>query len=222
MTVSSAGSPIRVLIVDDDPIVRQTLTVYLQDAEGLEPAGVCSDGGEALQVVRDDPPDVVLMDIHLPIMDGAAATRAITESAPDVPVLALTALASDDTIAGMLEAGATGCVLKTTSQHGLVSAILAVHDGITVLPADTVRRWRQRQSLPTAADLGERERQILDLLGQGLTNREIAHALVVSTSTVKSRVSDLLKKLGATSRTQLVARAHQLGSSRAGDLADQH
>lgn len=198
--------PIGVLIVDDDLYVRESLSDFLASAEDLQLVGACADGAAAVAAVRDHRPDVVLMDVRMPVMDGLQATRAVRDLAPETRVLALTSFEDDDAIADMFAAGACGFLLKSTRPHA----------GLTLVPPDAVRRWSDsRVSVATPA-LTERERRVLDGLGQGLTNRDLARSLFVSSSTVRAVVSSLMRKLDAPTRTRVVARAHELGLLSAG------
>jgi DNA-binding NarL/FixJ family response regulator len=205
------GTPIRVLVVDDDLFVREHLTDYLSAAPALVLIGTCANGAEAVALVQHSPPDVVLMDIQMPVMDGITATAAITRLALPVRIVALTSFGDDDAVADMLDAGAAGFLLKSTRPHALVEAIRAAHDGLTVFPPDTIRRWGRTRRRPPGPVLTERERQVLDLLVSGLNNRQIGQAMFVSASTVKKHLSDLMQKLDVPTRTGVIARAHELG-----------
>lgn len=208
--------PIGVLIVDDDLYVRESLSDFLASAEDLHLVGVCADGAAAVAAVHDHRPDVVLMDVRMPVMDGLQATRAVRDLAPQTRVLALTSFEDDDAIADMFAAGACGFLLKSTRPHALADAIRAAHAGLTLVPPEAVRRWSDsRASIATPA-LTERERHVLNGLAQGLTNRDLARSLFLSSSTVKAVVSSLIRKLDAPSRTRVVARAHELGLLSAG------
>lgn len=205
------ATPIRVLIVDDDLFVRESLSDYLAAAEDLDLVGACADGAAAIEAVDRYLPDVVLMDLRMPIMDGPHATRAIRDLAPQVRVVALTSFPDDDAVADMFTSGACGFLLKNTRPAALADAIRAAHAGLALVPPDTIRRWSDARSKPTGPPLTEREREVLDGLARGLTNRDIAHAMFVSPSTVKSLVSGLMRKLDTATRTGVVARAHDLG-----------
>ncbi|MGC3995179.1 MAG: response regulator transcription factor [Propionicimonas sp.] len=199
------------MAVDDDLFVREHLRDYLAASTDLVLVATCSSGAEAVEMVRRNPPDVVLMDIQMPIMDGIQATAAIGAIAPAVKVVALTSFGDDDAVAEMLNAGAAGFLIKNTKPQALIQAIKAAHNGLTVYPADPIRRWGQSRRRPVAPVLTERERQVLDLLAAGLNNRQIGQAMFVSASTVKNHLSDLMDKLDAPSRIGVVARAHELG-----------
>lgn len=207
----SARNPIRVMIVDDDLFVREHLADYLAASADLVLVATCSNGADAVALVQQQPPDVALMDIRMPVMDGVQATSVITTLAPTVRVVALTSFGDDDAVADMLEAGAAGFLLKSTRSHALIEAIKAAHDGLTVFPPDTIRRWGLSQRQPVGPALTERERQVLDLLAAGLNNGQIGQAMFLSASTVKKHLGDLMEKLDAPSRTGVIARAHELG-----------
>jgi DNA-binding NarL/FixJ family response regulator len=199
------------MIVDDDMYVRESLSDYLASADDLAVLGSCANGAEAIARIQEVPPDVVLMDIQMPVMDGIQATREISRLAPTVRVLALTSFGDDTAVADMLAAGAAGFLLKSTRAHALVDAIRAAHRGFTIVPPDTARRWGSARRTPVGPALSERERHVLDLVAAGLNNRQIGQALFLSASTVKNHVSDLMRTLNAPSRTGVVARAHELG-----------
>ena len=202
---------ISVLIVDDDLFVRESLSDFLASVEDLQLLGAYADGAAAVEAVRHRPPDVVLMDVRMPVMDGLQATRAVHEIAPGTRVLALTSFEDDEAIADMFAAGACGFLLKSTRPRALADAIRAAHAGLTLVPPAAVRRWSHPRTSTAAPTLTERERQVLDGLGQGLTNRDIARSMFMSASTVKTAVTSLMRKLEAPTRTRVVARAHELG-----------
>lgn len=197
---------LRIVLADDHPVVRGGLAALIGTLPGLEVVGEAADGEAAVRQVQLLRPDVVLMDVRMPVMDGLQATRAVRDLAPETRVLALTSFEDDDAIADMFAAGACGFLLKSTRPHA----------GLTLVPPDAVRRWSDsRVSVATPA-LTERERRVLDGLGQGLTNRDLARSLFVSSSTVRAVVSSLMRKLDAPTRTRVVARAHELGLLSAG------
>lgn len=202
---------IRVLVVDDDLLARESLAEYVAAADGLELTGTCADGAEAVDAVRAEPPDVVLMDVRMPGLDGPAATREIVATAPQVRVLAMTTFDDDEAIARTFEAGGSGFLLKGIRAEALAAAIRAAHGGVVVVPQDAMRRWSDARVKPAAPPLTDRERQVLTALGRGHTNREIARDMFISASTVKALVASLMRKLDAPTRTAVVARAHQFG-----------
>jgi NarL family two-component system response regulator LiaR len=206
-------SPIRVMVVDDHTVVRGGLATFLLAYEDLILVGEASNGVEAVAVCGLCNPDVILMDLVMPEMDGATATRIIRENYPNVQVIALTSFKEDDLVQGVLAAGAIGYLLKNVSADELVDAIRAAHIGRPTLAPEATRALihsaTQARTLPLGHDLTERERDVLALMITGMNNSEIADRLVVSRSTVKYHVSNILSKLQSTSRTEAVAYAIQ-------------
>ncbi len=202
---------IRIMIVDDHAVVRSGLSAFLMVYDDLDFVGEAASGEEAIRLCKKLHPDVVLMDLVMPGMDGAAATQAIREECPDIQVIALTSFKEDDLVQRTLKAGAIGYLLKNVSSNELVSAIRAAHAGRPTLAPEAAQVLIQAsQGSPSiGSDLTSREREILALMVSGLSNPEIAEKLVVSRSTVKFHVSGILSKLGVTSRTQAVTLALQ-------------
>ena len=205
----SDSSRIRVLIVDDHDMVRRGLALFLQAYDDLTLVGEAGDGAEALLFCTALQPDVVVMDLMMPTMDGASATRAIREQFPDVQVIALTSFQEEGLVQRALRAGAIGYLLKNVSAADLAAAIRAAHAGRPTLAAEAARDLiRAGASAPAPGhDLTQREREVLGLMAQGLSNTAIAQRLVVSSSTIKFHVSSILSKMGVTGRTEAVALA---------------
>jgi len=200
---------IQVLLVDDHAVVRSGLGAFLLAYDDLELAGEAGSGEEALRLCVRLQPDVVLMDLVMPGMDGATATRAIRERCPQIQVIALTSFKEEDLIEGALQAGAIGYLLKNVSADELANAIRAAHAGQPTLAPEAAQVLIQATIQPPKPghDLTEREREILAVMVEGLNNTEIADRLFVSRSTVKFHVSNILSKLGVSSRTEAVALA---------------
>jgi NarL family two-component system response regulator LiaR len=206
-------NPIRVMLVDDHAVVRSGLSAFLLAFDDLELVGEARDGTEAVQLCQQFQPDVVLMDLVMPEMDGATATRAIREQCPQVQVIVLTSFKEDELVHGALEAGAIGYLLKNVSAHELANAIRAAHAGHPTLAPEATQALIHTATHPEAAMLGHdltpREKEVLALMVKGLNNSEIGERLVVSRSTVRFHVSNVLSKLHVTSRTEAVAIALQ-------------
>jgi DNA-binding NarL/FixJ family response regulator len=219
---------IRVLIVDDQELVRIGFRLFLETQPGLAVVGEAGDGEEAIERVRELQPDVVLMDIRMPTMDGVEATAKLTSGAiePAPRVLVLTTFDLDEYVFGALRAGAAGFLLKDAPRERLIEAIRVVHSGEALLSPSITRRLiedfaaRSDPIEPPAAVLAEltpREREVLVLVAHGLSNAEIAARLVVTEATVKSHVGAVLLKLGLRDRVQAVVFAYEHGIVVAGE-----
>ena len=203
------SNPIRVMIVDDHMMVRRGLATFLKVFDDLELSGEAENGEVAIQLCARVQPDVILMDMVMPIMDGAAATRVIRQQFPQVQVIALTSFKEGELIKNALEAGAIGYLLKDVTADDLVRAIRAAQRGRVTLSPEAAQILVETANLPPVpgGDLTEREREVLVLMIEGLNNTQIAGRLTVSPSTNKSHVSNILSKLGVASRTEAVTLA---------------
>jgi len=221
----------RVLIADDEDLMRAGLIELLTADPTIEIAGEASTGREAVGRARQLAPDVVLMDIRMPDLDGIAATRELAQAAPAAKVLILTTFEQDDYIFGALRAGASGFLLKRTRPEELIAAVHTVAAGDSLLSPSVTRRVIDRmaqQPTPEFADqakldaLTPREREILQFIARGMSNREIAAALVVEESTVRTHVKRILMKLDLRDRVQAVIFAYETGVNRPGGVRRTH
>ena len=201
---NSSSTRIRVLVVDDHTMVRRGLATFLKVFDDLDLAGEAASGQAAIELCAQIQPDVVLMDMVMPDMDGATATRLIRKQSSQVQVLALTSVKEEILVQSALQAGAIGYLLKDVTADELAQAIRAAHAGRSTLSPEAAQALVHATSQPQAPgiDLSEREREVLALMVDGLNNTQIAAKLTVSPSTVKSHVSSILTKLGVASRTE--------------------
>jgi NarL family two-component system response regulator LiaR len=200
------SAPIRVLIVDDHGVVREGLRAYLELEPDIQVVGEARDGQEGVRRAQELRPDVVLMDLMMPHMDGVEATTAIKQQQPEAHVIVLTSFVDDERVVQAITAGATSYLLKDVAAADLARAIRGARAGQAQLHPEVARRLMQQVTTPrkveAATQLTEREREVLRLLADGRSNKEIARALVVSERTVKGHVSNILGKLGLQDRTQ--------------------
>lgn len=203
-----ASQPIRVMLVDDHTMVRRGLATFLKIFDDLELVGEADSGEAAIQLCAQVLPDVILMDMVLPNMDGAASTRVIRQQFPQVQVIALTSFKTGELVRNALDAGAIGYLLKDVSAEELVRAIRAAHAGRATLSPEVAETLVEAAQQPRPGlSLTVRELEVLALMVDGLNNTQIAGKLTVSPSTIKSHVSNILSKLGVTSRTEAVTLA---------------
>jgi DNA-binding NarL/FixJ family response regulator len=210
---------IRVVLADDQPLVRAGLRVLIAETPGLDVAGEAGTGAQAVQLVRDAQPDVVLMDIRMPGMDGIEATRMITAGPAATRVIILTTFDDDDYVYAALRAGASGFLVKDMALEDILTAIRVVAAGDALLAPGVTRRLIEEfaawpEPAPQQREIGgitEREREVLILVGRGMSNAEIAGQLCISAATAKAHVAHLLTKLDARDRVQLVIAAYDAG-----------
>ncbi len=203
---------IRVLIADDHAVVRQGLKMFLSLNSDFEIIGEATNGAEALRMAHQLNPDVVLMDLLMPEMDGITATAAIRRELPDTEVIALTSVLEDKSVTGAIRAGAIGYLLKDTESDELIRAIKAAANGqVQLSPKAAARLMREIRTPESPEALTERETEVLRLLAQGKANKEIAAELVIGEKTVKTHVSNILSKLNVSSRTQAALYAVRIG-----------
>lgn len=219
------------LIVDDEALIRAGLRLLLDGAEGIRVVGEAADGGAAVRAVRTLAPDVVLMDIRMPVLDGIAATAEILRESPATSILVLTTFDAEATVLGALQAGAQGFLLKDTPPAELVAAVRGAAQGRIALSATATRRLiaaavrapepaRRRHAELRLAALSAREREVAEAIGRGATNAEIAAELFISLATVKSHVSRIMEKLPAENRVQIALCVYEAQES--GDPTPRH
>jgi NarL family two-component system response regulator LiaR len=209
------AEPIRVLIVDDHAVVREGLRAFLQTQEGMNVAGEAADGNEALEAATRLRPDVILMDLVMPELDGVTAMRTLRERVPDARVIVLTSFLDEDKLLPALRAGAAGYLLKNAEPKELARAVRAAHAGEALLDPVVAARLVETLAADGERDpidrLTPREREVLVLIGRGFPNKRIARELGVTEKTVKTHVGHVLAKLGVTDRTQAAVLAVRAG-----------
>jgi DNA-binding NarL/FixJ family response regulator len=224
-----SARPVRVLLVDDDDLMRAGLKAVLSSDSAIEVVGEAGDGREAVAQARAGRPDVVLMDVRMPGLDGISATREVLAISPEIKVAILTTFEDDDYIFGALDAGASGFLLKRTRPEDLMAAVHTVAAGEALLSPSVTRRVIERaaehpppdvSAHARLTDLTPRELEVLELIAHGLSNGEIAAALVVEESTVKTHVRRILRKLGLRDRVHAVIFAYESGLARPGGNGD--
>ncbi|MET9551993.1 response regulator transcription factor [Streptomyces sp. NPDC006645] len=214
-----AGAPVRVVLADDQPLIRSGLRVLIADHPDLDVVGEAGTGAQAVRLVRELRPDVVVMDIRMPGMDGIEATGLITAVPGSARVVVLTTFDDDEYVYAALRAGASGFLIKDMSLEGILSAIRVVAAGEALIAPSVTRRLIEEfaarpEPAPPArsvAGITEREREVLVLVGRGMSNGEIAERLVISVATAKAHVARLFSKLDARDRVQLVIMAYEMG-----------
>lgn len=216
---AGSGAPVRIVLADDQPLIRSGLRVLIADHPDLDVVGEAGTGAQAVQLVRELRPDVVVMDIRMPGMDGIEATGLITAGPGSARVVVLTTFDDDEYVYAALRAGASGFLIKDMSLEGILSAIRVVAAGEALIAPSVTRRLieefaaRPEPAPPARAVTGitGREREVLVLVGRGMSNREIADHLVISVATAKAHVARLFSKLDARDRVQLVIIAYEMG-----------
>jgi two-component system, NarL family, response regulator LiaR len=207
--------PIRVLLVDDHAVVREGLRTFLELQEGMEVVGEAEDGEQALTEAERLRPDVILMDLVMPVLDGVGAMRELRQKLPSCRVIVLTSFAEDDRLLPAIQAGAAGYLLKNVQPKELARAVRAAHAGEALLDPSIAARLVEAIAQPAGEEprdeLTPREREVLELIGRGLSNKRIALELGVSEKTVKTHVGHLLHKLGVADRTQAALHAVRSG-----------
>lgn len=203
---------VRILVIDDHSVVRQGLRMFLSLDSDLEVVGEASNGLEGIALARELNPDVILMDLLMPVMDGITAIHQLRNELPNIEIIALTSVLEDDKVIGAVRAGAIGYLLKDTKADELCRAIKAAASGqVQLSPQAAARLMREIKSPDSPEKLTERETEVLRLLAMGYSNKQIAGELVIGEKTVKTHVSNILMKLGLSSRTQAALHAVRIG-----------
>ena len=215
------SDPIRVLIADDHAVLREGLRSFLELQDGIEIVGDAADGAEAVELAEKLRPAVVLMDLVMPKLDGVEAMRELRERVPETRVIILTSYIDDDRLLPAIRAGAAGYLLKNAEPQELARAIRAADAGEALIDPSVAARLVERLAEDDSRDdyesLTAREREVLELIGRGFSNKRIALELDIAEKTVKTHVSNLLGKLGVADRTQAAVRGHELGLLRSGE-----
>ncbi|MBC9716573.1 response regulator transcription factor [Streptomyces sp. TRM66268-LWL] len=218
--MTTPATPVRVLLADDEEMIRRGVQLILSHAEGIEVVAEAVNGEQAVQLAAEHRPDVALVDIRMPVLDGLAAVSRLVALDPAPQVVMLTTFGDDQNVVRALRDGATGFLLKDEGPQELISAVRAAAAGDAVLSpgvtGSVIRRMLTGGSAPSSADprlssLTDRERQVLSMLGQGASNADIARSLGIGVGTVKTHVGAILEKTGSTSRVQAALLAHQAG-----------
>lgn len=209
MNTLNTANIIRVMLVDDHNVVRSGLATFLRAYDDLELVAEARNGLEAVRLCRQKQPDVILMDLMMPEMDGIAATRAILVDYPEIKIIAMTSFEDQELVQGVLAAGAISYLIKNVTSDELAKAIRDAYSGRSTLSPEAARVLVQatRPSKQPLFDLTEREQEVLNLVVQGHSNQKIAEALVISITTVKAHISNILSKLGVSSRAEAIAYA---------------
>ena len=209
------SEPIRVLVADDHPVYRNGLASTIRDADAMILVGTAADGTEAIALAHSEQPDVILMDVRMPGVNGIDATARIRAECPRTFVLMLTMFDDDDLVFASLRAGARGYILKESTEHAIIHAIATIADGGAILGPGVAGRLQEFFSAPAPPspfpELTAREREILVLIAEGRPNAQIAQRLTLSEKTVRNYVSNILTKLQVTHRTEAIVRAREAG-----------
>ena len=219
---SAAQEPSRIVVCDDHPLFRSAISHTLEAQPGIEVVAEAADGQEALELCRRLRPELVLMDLVMPVMDGIEATSAIRKELPETEVVALTSVLEDASVSGAVKAGAIGYLLKTTEADELCEAIKAAAEGKVQLAPEAAERLMREVRAPESPEaLTRRETEVLKLLARGQANKQIARELYIGEKTVKTHVSNILMKLGVRSRTQAALYAARTGLVSAEELGEE-